>query len=261
MKILITGQRGFIGRHLTGSLTRENKVVDGWDIKRGKDIFAYTFDKAVKNCDVVYHLAALTSVDKSFKNPDEVFITNVLGTARVAYLCAKYKKKLIYPSSAAIYHRELSPYAESKALAEDIVRGVMESTPTVVLRLYNVFGEGMNPNSGSIMYNFLHDKVINVYGDGEQTRDYIHVRDVVSIMKDCLKKKWDGKIVDVGTGQHYTANYVAGLFAHFRNLKLYYKPPRREIKWSIANTDMLFSIYSRDLTTNLQEDIKELCNQ
>ena len=258
MKILITGQRGFIGRHLTGSLTHEDKVVDGWDIKKGKDIFAYTFDKAVKEADVVYHLAALTSVDQSFRNPDEVFMTNVLGTARVAYLCAKYKKKLIYPSSAAVYHPELSPYAKSKWLAEEIVKGIMKTTPVVILRLYNVFGKGMNKESGSIMYNFLYDNKLTIYGDGEQTRDYIHVQDIISIMKDCLKKKWNGKIIDVGSGEALSTNFIAGLFAFYRKKKLFYKEPRREIKWSIANTSMLKTLYKKPLTTDIQNNIKEL---
>ena len=144
----------------------------------------------------------MTSVDQSFRNPDEVFMTKVLGTARVAYLWAKYKKKLIYPSSAAVYHPELSPYAKSKWLAEEIVKGIMKTTPVVILRLYNVFGKGMNKESGSIMYNFLNDKRLMVYGDGEQTRDYIHVRDVVAIMKDALRSEWNGKIVDISRRQN-----------------------------------------------------------
>ena len=135
----------------------------------------------------------------------------------------------------------------------------MKTTPVVILRLFNVFGEGMNKDSGSIMYNFLHDKELIIYGDGEQTRDFVHVSDVTAIMKDCLKKKWNWKIVDVGLGQKFTVNYVAGLFAHFRNLKLFYNPPRREIKWSIADTAMLKSLYKKKLTTNLKEDISALC--
>ena len=160
----------------------------------------------------------------------------------------------------AVYHPELSPYANTKYLAEEMVKGIMKSTPVVILRLSNVFGEGMNPESGSIMYNFLTDKEIVIFGDGEQTRDYIHVRDVVSILKDALKKKWNGKIAEVGTGESYTVNYVAGLFAYFRGLKIKYKPGRREIKWSIANTQMLKTLYKKKLTTNLEEDIKELVN-
>ena len=233
-----------------------------YDLKHGDDIFSdRKLEKYIKWCDVVYHLAALTSVNQSFKDPDSVFITNVLGTARVAYLCAKYKKKLIYPSSAAVYHKELSPYAYSKYLAEEIVRGIQHTTPVVILRLFNVFGKGMNSNSGSIMYNFLHDKELVVYGDGEQTRDYIHVKDVVAIMKDALKSKWNGKIVDVGLGESLTTNYIAGLFAYARKLKVKYKPPRREIKWSIADTQMLKSLYKKTLHGDLEREILELCNK
>ena len=256
LNILITGGAGFIGIHLRRVLEKEGHNVSTLDIAKEKseNILEYhDFD-----ADVIYHLAAITNVNESFKKLDEVFVTNVLGTAKVAYICWKNKIKLIYPSTAAIYHKDLSPYAYSKYLAEEIVKGIMKTTPVVVLRLYNVFGEGMNPNTGSIMYNFLHDDKFVVYGDGEQTRDYIHIRDVISIFKDVLKEKWNGKIVDVGTGETYTTNYVAGLFARFRGLPIEYKPPRREIRWSIANRQMLDTLYKKKLTTILERDIAEL---
>lgn len=262
LKILITGAAGFIGNHLFDLLDTKDNIIYSVDIaikEAPLDIFSSDFHELLRWSDVVYHLAALTSVNQSFKDPDKVFITNVLGTARVAELCAKYKKKLIYPSSAAIYHKDLSPYAYTKFLAEEIVKGIMNTTDVVILRLFNVFGERMNPNSGSVMYNFLTEKKIVVYGDGEQTRDYIHVDDVVAIMKDAIKSKWNGKIVDIGTGKHYTANYVAGLFAHYRDKKIEYKAPRREIKWSIADTQMLKHLYKNPLKTNLKKDIEELC--
>lgn len=251
MKSLVLGGEGFIGSNLK---------LDGWcyDTKHGDDIFAPKLEKYIKESEIVYHLAALTSVVNSFKNPQETFRTNVLGTARVVELCLKYKKKLIYPSSMAVYHPHLSPYAKSKWLAEQIVRGVMGKSPVVVLRLTNVFGEGMNPSSGSIMYNFLTADKLVVYGDGEQTRDYIHVRDVVSIMKDAQKKKWDNKVVEVGTGEAFSVNFVAGLFAFYRKKKLYYKPTRREVKWSVADATLLKTLYKKKLTTNIQDDIKEL---
>lgn len=258
--ILITGSEGFIGTNVQKELGGAYDI-DGWDIKKGKDIFDRALEIHIKKADIVYHLAAKTSVEGSFAHPEEVFMTNVLGTARVAYLCALYKKKLIYPSTGAVYHRELSPYAESKAIAEEIVRGVQKSTPVVILRLYNVFGEGMSKESGSIMYNFLHDKEIVIYGDGDQKRDFVYVGDVVSIMREAMKRAWNGSIVDVGMGQSYTINYVGGLFAHFQHKKIVYHPPRREIKWSIADTQMLFSLYKKKLKTNLEKNIKELCSQ
>lgn len=257
-KILLTGSLGFIGMNLMPYL--EGYEVDCWDTKLDKNIFNELFDGAVWDSDVVIHLAALTSVEQSFRNPSEVFATNVLGTARVVELCRKYNKKLIYPSSAAIYHAELSPYAETKSLAEKIVLGVKDSIETVVFRFYNIYGEHMNKDSGSVMYNFLHDKKIVVYGDGEQTRDFINVKDICSIICDAIgNPEWVGEIVDVGTGQAYTMNYIAGLFAHYRKLKIQYEPPRREIKWSKADISRLQMFYKKPLVTDLRKDIQDLC--
>lgn len=256
--ILITGAAGFIGTHLIKKL--EGYSVQICDPRMVGNIFDDDFEDKVKYADVVYHLAALTSVEQSFNDGDRVFSTNVLGTAKVAYLCAKHNKKLIYPSSAAIYHKDLSPYAYSKYLAEEIVKGIMQSTDVVILRLFNVFGANMTKESGSIMYQFLNNEKLEVYGDGEQTRDFVHVQDVVGVMEDALKKKWNGKIVDIGTGENYTINYVAGLFAFFRGMKiLYKKAPKREIKWSIADTQMLKFLYKKKMTTDLERNIEQLC--
>ena len=115
----------------------------------------------------------------------------------------------------------------------------------------------MNPNSGSIMYRFITDKRIIIYGDGEQTRDYISVRDVVSIIEDALKDKWNGKIVDVGLGEPLTTNYIAGLIAYYRHKDIEYFPPRREIKWSVANTAMLKTLYKKKLV-DIEDGIKEI---
>lgn len=256
-KILITGSSGFLGTALLEKLSKYNVIT--YDRVNGKDIFDNEFEEAVKKADVIYHLAAQVNVNKSHLKPTETFIINVLGTARVVQLCLKYKKKLIYPSTSAIQHPESSPYAQTKYLAEEIVRGAAKEIPVVVLRLFNVFGKGMNPDSGSIMYNFLTSPKLRIFGDGEQTRDFINVNDVTNIMVDALKKKWDGKTVEVGTGETYSANYVAGLFKYYQNKEIIYDKPRKEIKWSVANTEQLRSLYNEELETNIEADIRELC--
>mgnify|MGYP001615568946 FL=1 len=224
--------------------------------------FNYIFDPVLEpyviESDIVIHLAAQVSVQQSFENSSNSFHVNVLGTARVVELCKRYGKKLIYPSSAAVYHPDLSPYAESKKMAEDIVRKVYADN-SVILRFFNIYGENMNKNSGSIMYNFLHDDEIVVYGDGEQTRDYINVKDIVNIIESSIDDSWNGEIVDCGSGYAYSTNYVAGLFAHFRKKKIKYVPPKREIKWSIADTTRLKKLYKNSLQTNLLKDIEALC--
>ena len=256
IKVLVTGSSGFIGSNLVPLLLKNHAVWD-WDIKDGNDIFSEDTERIIKQSDIVIHLAAGTSVSGSFKNPSKHFIVNAIGTARIAYLCQKYNKKLIFPSTGAYHFPELSPYAKSKYWAEEIVKTI--PTSKVILRLFNVFGSNMNPNSGSIMYNFLSKKEIVVYGSGEQTRDFIHVKDVCEIIKAAFSSKWNDKIVEVGTGQEYTINYIAELFAHFRKKKLvYHEAPKREIKWSIANTQILKSLYKKELTTNLEKDIEAL---
>ena len=84
LRILITGSEGFIGSNLVKWDFSKYKL-DLWDLKFNRSIFDDNFENAVKNNDVVYHLAAVVSVNQSFKKPEETFITNVLGTARVAY--------------------------------------------------------------------------------------------------------------------------------------------------------------------------------
>lgn len=258
-KILVTGSSGFIGSNLLPKLKKYNVIT--YDRAQGKDIFDNEFEESVKKAEVVYHLAAQVNVNKSHDNPSETFIINVLGTARVVQLCLKHKKKLIYPSTAAVQHPESSPYAYTKWLAEELVRSASKSIPTVILRLYNVYGDGMNPDSGSIMYNFLTSPKIKIYGDGEQTRDFVNVNDVTNIMVDALKKKWNGKLAEVGTGEPYSANYIAGLFKFYQNKEIVYDKPRKEIKWSVANTEQLKSIYNEELTTNIEADIRELCGK
>lgn len=256
-KILIIGSSGFIGQNLLKKLTKYTVIL--YDRKEGKDIFDPELEDNIRRSDIVYHLAAQVSVNKSFLNSGETHRINVLGTARVVELCEKHDKKLIYPSSAAVEHPDSSPYAHSKWLAEEIVK--IATCPTVILRLYNVYGQGMNPDSGSIMYNFLNSAKITIFGDGEQTRDYVNINDVTNIMVDAIKKKWNGKLVQIGTGENYSTNYVAGLFAYYQNKKIYYDKPRKEIKWSVANTEQLKSLYNEELTTNLEYDIKELVKE
>lgn len=259
--ITVTGACGFIGSNLCGYLAQElNTSISTYDTSFRHNIFNDDFEKHVQEHDIIIHLAAKTSVEGSFKSPDEHFYNNTLGTARVVQLCAKYGKRLIYPSTAAVYHKELSPYAKSKAMAEDIVKSMMPKVKTTILRFYNVYGPYMNPNSGSIMYNFQTAKNLVVFGDGEQTRDFVSVKDVCGIIKDIIKhpKRWEDQIVDVGTGEAYSINYVAGLFSYFRNLPIIYKPLRREIKWSIADPSHLKKLYKKKLITDLEKEIKEL---
>lgn len=255
-KILITGSSGFIGSALITEL-KEYEIIK-WDLENNHDIFRADLEFYIRQVDVVIHLAALTNVEQSFNNPEEVFNVNVLGTARVVQLCYKYGKKLIYPSSSAVDHRELSPYAESKAMAEDIVRKFPEYS--IILKFYNIYSTS-EINSESVMNMFiqgLKTGKLQIYGDGEQTRDFINIKDIVEIIKEAIEKPWCGEVIECGTGQAYSINYIAGLFKYYGHIELEYSPPRRETKWSVANTSTLARLFDGVLVTNLEEDVKEI---
>ena len=256
-RILITGDSGFIGSYLTPLLKKQHNVL-GWSLSRGSDIFEDSFRDAVIWADVVIHLAAIISVPHSFEHPNETFITNTLGTARVLRLCAKYKKKLIYLSTGAVHFPESSPYAHSKYLAEELVKSLIGYIPIVIFRIFNVFGPGSNPDAKSIFHTFATAKEILVNGTGEQDRDFIHIKDLVPIIKASLSPKWDNKIIEVGTGKKYTVRWIAEQFAKHRKMKVTYGPKIKEVWSSKADIRMLKKLYKKPLKTNLEKDIKEM---
>ena len=237
MKILVTGSKGFIGKHLILALSKNHAVLsfdlkDDHDIRNKKQV-----DRVIEGVDVVYHLAALTDVQQSFLKPNDYWQTNGSGTFNIALACQKYKKKLIYTSTVAAYDPYSSPYAYSKNIAEQLVSYL--ATPLVILRLFNVYGEGMNKTT--MISRFQKENPITIYGDGTQTRDFIHIDDVLQIMVDCLKPKWDGFCGDVGTGESRSVLSIAKRYGK----PIIHEKLRQEVRHSQANIRLLRKFYKK----------------
>lgn len=257
-RVLVTGDRGFIGKHL---MYKFGENWSGWDLKLGQDIFDANFENAVKKTDIIIHLAALTDVKGSFDNPKEYFRVNVLGTARVLTLAIKYGVKLIFPSTGAYYIASSSPYAKSKQMADDLCQEAMKYHPITILRFFNIYGKGMNQFSGSIFYEFLEGcktGEILVFGNGESRRDFISVEDIIRIIKKATGHSWSKHIVDVGTGMGYSLKEVAEIFAKYSKAKIHFDSSKKEVLWTLANTKTLKKLYQVPLHTNLKRDIPEL---
>jgi len=202
-KILVTGGKGFIGSKLVRKLKCDFiDLVDGTDIR----------DVKIGDYDIVYHLAALRSVPRSFDDAREFFDTNVFGT----YNIARQAKRLVNISSSSVYSVK-SPYAISKKCAE----AVGECFPNVVnLKLFNVFGEGqiadtLIPNFARAMAN---NKEVYLYGDGFQMRDFTYVDDVVNEIVRYGKSKMTGTY-DVGYGEPHSILEVFQLMALYFDYK------------------------------------------
>lgn len=254
MKITVTGSEGFIGQHVVRKLValgHEVVGVDCMDPQVHKDIYeppprAYRFydchcgDLLGGECgDVVIHLAAHVGVGQSMYDMGRYVGGNSLETASMLESLMDYKpKRLVVASSMSVYGEGgnepvsedrpvdlRSIYALTKYDQEQmcLIWGKAYKVPTVALRFFNTYGPGQslnNPYTG-VMAIFA-SRLLNgnppvIYGDGEQSRDFIHVDDVANAVVHAATKDIDGGIYNVGTGQRMTINYVAELLTEAIN--------------------------------------------
>ena len=207
MKILITGYKGFIGSRLYRKLINLGHNVIGIDLKDNNTIIECLPNE---NYDFVFHLAAFPSVQFSVENPSYTMKNNVLSSSVLLEWCVKNKvKRLIFSSSAAAKKIE-SPYGLQKRITEMECKlfSKLYVLDTVCLRYYNVYSEDQKFNGpySTVINHWLNsiekNQPLFLDGDGEQTRDFIHVNDIVDANIFCMqtKQNFNGDIIDVGTG-------------------------------------------------------------
>lgn len=237
-----SGKMENVGQHLKGD---DFKLVVG-DVRDRRVV-----RDAIDGVDAVVHLAALIDVEKSVNDPVETHDVNVTGTLNVLKEAVREDvKRFVYASSTAVYGegnplplsedcppRPISPYAASKASAECYCRAFYRSygLGTIILRYFNLYGprQGHNPYSGVIarfLDNALSGKPLVVYGDGEQTRDFMYVDDVVKATMLALES--NDSVVEtfnVCTGKPTTVNELAQIVEEItgRNLHIVYGKTRK----------------------------------
>ncbi len=243
--VLVTGGAGFIGSHLVRGWMEEGatvRVLDNFrsghasnlkgldcELVEGSVENAETVRKVMRGCDYVHHLAALVSVPESMDKPGETERINVLGTLNVLQTAREEAvRKVVFSSTSAVYgmvdrplHREtdlpqpLSPYAISKLAAEHYCMLFDQSfgLKTTVLRYFNVYGPRQDPNSpyAAAVATFTNhaqsNKVLTIHGDGNQTRDFVFVEDVVRA--NIIAAKRATGLFNVATGGRMTVNDLA----------------------------------------------------
>jgi UDP-glucose 4-epimerase len=218
-KFVITGGAGFIGSNLARALAEENEVVIIDDLSAGKRenlegveatlVEGTILDRKLlkdqfREVDLVFHLAAIASVERSVRDPLLVNEVNLNGTLNVLEEARRAGvRRVVFSSTAAVYGTSpdlpkgedltpdpRSPYAVAKLAGEHYCRVFSElyGLETVVLRFFNVFGPRQDPGSeySGVISRFisalLEERKPVVYGDGEQTRDFVYVADVVSAL-------------------------------------------------------------------------------
>ena len=242
-RILITGGAGFIGSAFAQlAITKGYQVTVLDNLSRSSDSEfeslraigvdcilgdirnEETVSHAMKDCSYVVHFAAQVSVPESIQNPDETIDINVNGTQILVNESRKTSiQKFVLASSAAVYgnnnslpHKEaeigeaLSPYAKSKLKNEEQIRGLNSiDCQTFALRFFNVYGldKSIKSRSSAVIPSFIEQMLRRknpvVFGDGKQSRDFVHVDDVCNAIFSCLEQ-------DLRANMHFVMNVATG---------------------------------------------------
>lgn len=238
MRCLVTGYRGFIGSRLYKKLTLLGHDVVGIDIKDGVDVNDML---PQANFDYVFHLAALPRVEFSVLNPAYTMKHNAMATSKILEWSKDHGvKRFIFSSSCAVFGENgfpSSPYGLHKLISEMECRLYSElfKLDTVCLRYYNVFSEDQEyGGSYSTIISAWMEKIrknepLRIDGDGEQTRDYVHVKDVcdANIYFAFLKEKVSGACYNIGTNQSISVNDIKRIVEKYhKNLNWVLAPSR-----------------------------------
>lgn len=243
--VLVTGGCGFVGYALTKKLIELGFAVDvvdnlfiGDEAKKPELLGANFLGGDVREFDLIpdkqykyiFHLAAISRIQPSFTFPDVTLDTNVTGTRKVLDYARKNNCKVIYAGSSSRHHNpELSPYAMSKFLGEQLCRLYRKvyNVDVDIARFYNVYGEGELVHSHMAAVIGIFRKQIQmqipltVHGDGEQRRDFTHIDDIVDgLIKIAYNTTPHTDAWELGAGFNYSINQVFDMFNEKYNFTL-----------------------------------------
>lgn len=233
MRILVTGNRGFVGSETCKLLKEHGHEVVGYDLMDGYDIRDKEQIELVCSRDIdpkfyapvdrILHLAAIARFDEADVNPILTHETNVLGTMNVVDVAKKYHIPLVFASTGSVYMpisgtppitedfpiKGNSVYGCSKALADLYVQ---THTPHIVLRYSHLYGAEKRYHGliGGFLSRIEHDLEPVLYG-GKQSNDFAYIKDIAQANLKALEVSWDkwNQVYNIGTGQEITAEEAA----------------------------------------------------
>jgi len=300
-KYLVTGGAGFIGSHIAGELVRKGhsvRIIDNFSTGKRENISSFLDEielveadirefnacrEVVEGMDFILHQAALTSVPLSIEDPLLTNEINITGTLNLLLASRNAKvKRLIFASSAAVYGDDsrlpktenmeglpISPYALSKRVGEMYCQlfSQLYGLSTVCLRYFNIFGPRQDPFSqyASVIPNFigkmLKEEKPSVFGDGEQSRDFLYVSNVVeaNILASGISEV-SGEVFNIAGGEKTTINSLVKELNEVlgKEIKPAYDDPRSgDIKHSYADISKARKMLKYEPTVSFSEGLRE----
>jgi len=296
MKVLITGGAGFVGTNLSLDLLKNGydvKIID--DLSTGltgnipvevefinQSITELNQVKeAIKDCEVVVHLGARGSVPRSIKNPIATHEVNSTGTLNVLEAARQNSSHYIFSSSSSVYGsnkilpknedmvlRPMTPYAASKLSGEALSLAYAKSydLPVSVFRFFNIFGPWQRPDHeyAAVLPKWinkcLQNEEIEIFGDGEQTRDFTYVETVVKIISSCISNRvLHPDPVNLAYGNNISLNQVITILKKsFPHIKVKYSKTRNgDVMHSKNDPKLINSLYSEITIKNFEDSLNE----
>ena len=300
-KVLVTGGAGFIGSNLAEELIRQgakvviiDNLITGFreNLEEIKGDFDFVegdlndnekLDKAIENVEIVFHQAALPSVPRSVENPQETHDACVNGTFNLLVKAKENNvKRVIYAASSSAYGNQetlpkvetmfpepLSPYAAAKLMGEYYCKvfSSVYGLETLSLRYFNVFGPRQNPSSmySGVISRFvdalMSDKTPVIYGDGEASRDFTYITNVVDAnIKAAQTAKGVGEVVNVANGERISLNELLGVLKKItgnENVAADYQEERKgDVKHSQADNKRAVEWLGYEKLVGLEEGLQ-----
>jgi UDP-glucose 4-epimerase len=298
---LVTGGAGFIGSHLvhrfveaghrvrvldnflTGKHENLAEVAGRVDLIDGDLCRPEDCKRACDGIDVVFHEGARPSVPMSVERPDLSHDVNVNGTFNILMAARDAKvKRLVYAASSSAYGEAvepskhegivptpLSPYAVNKLVGEHYLRAFYEcyGLETISLRYFNVFGPRQDPKSQyaaaipAFVSAILREEPPTIYGDGEQTRDFTYIDNVVHANRLAAEAKvTHGEVINAACGNAVTVNQVISLINELlgKNVKPNHVPDRAgDIKHSLADISLAKKVIGYEPIVSFDEGLRQ----
>jgi nucleoside-diphosphate-sugar epimerase len=280
VRIIVTGHTGFVGSYLLPILKAQGHDVKGVSRSEGADVLDARVFEAMGQFDIMIHLAALSFVPLSFKEPGRFYYENITATLNCLEACRTGNAKMIFISSYIYGHpvtlpigedhpvQCTNPYMESKYLGEQLCRAYHRDfkVPVCIIRPFNLYGEGQGDH-------FLIPTIINQIPSGEirlqdprPKRDFVHVADLAAAIVQAMRFKKEYSVYNIGSGESTSIGDIIEVLKEHSLIepeKVFFSNEQRANEVLETRADIIRAMEDLDwkTTRNFSEELVAIASQ